>query len=486
MCPKTGATDADWRHRLSLLARSLVADRFELSREEDNHVKRLALFVLATFAWLAGGLHAPSARASTQQPAKVAVIILENKDWTQITTTAYPYLTGTIRPDGIDLQPGPNASCDYPKPDGAGTGGTIACMSGMFNSYRDPSGFRANGSAPEYAFLSMGTDADIRDTQFPSDGTGRGYSPLGNASNPTYNVFDFMESQSIPFTVYNEDYRGGATSCSTAQWSDASATDHNFYARKHNPLLLIWNQTPDATVTSGQTPASAPSDALCKAHMRNFPGNTPNATVDAITNFDGDEGADFGPVTFITPSMCHDGHNGDVACGTNNGGAHGIEAWLSANYDGIRKDVGQDGVVVITFDESAGSDCDGTGLCKPFPTYIVPGTDAAGNPATLAACASPPCEDTSTIYSTSSTNRAILEALGTSCSILNDTNIDQGQTLSAQDLCRSATPLPIQVDVTAAGRPLFPQPGNMRYEPRGRVTESDTNHLPANDAAVRG
>jgi len=415
-----------------------------------------------------GGFHQwtgpAQAETTSQAPTKIAVILEENKDYTQIVgaSSAAPYINGAAGPLSLAANIAPNTTTCTHVTGEAGTDAGTACTSGMFPSYRGTSGFRDNSSAPEYAFLSMGTDADIRDTKLPSDGTGRGYSPLGDTSNPVYNLFDYAAAHSKTVIVYAEDYLGSSSSCSTAQWSDGGAV-HNFYARKHNAFLLTWNQTPDAAVTPGETPASVPSDASCRANMRDFPGNTPNATVDVQTNFTGSES--FGDVTLITPSMCHDGHNGDATCGTNKGGVEATDAWLSANLDGVRKDVGPTGVVIVAWDEDS-SDCDGTGHCIPMPTWVMPGLDSDGATTSLmTVCAGQSsCNVTNVVYDYSSLNKTLITFLGGSCSDLNDTNVDQGQTLSAQDMCGAATPIPTSISLSRShragvhGRAVRPEP----------------------------
>ena len=54
----------------------------------------------------------------------------------------------------------------------------------------------------------------------------------------------------------------------------------------------------------------------------------------------------------------------------------GIDRWLELNLDGLRQDVGQNGVVIVTFDENHTSD--GAGIISPVFTAIVPGLGAGG------------------------------------------------------------------------------------------------------------
>ena len=400
-----------------------------------------------------------AATAAPVQPVRVAVIVMENRAYTEIVGDSghAPYINGTVLPEALSAAPG-NPSCDHPAGDRQGTG-TLACRSGMFQSFRNNRGFRAKGSAGDYAWMAMGTDANIKDTVFPdcvpgtpscspvTDANGGvvGYTPGGDPSDPPYNIFRVIEGGPATFRVYAEDYPGSATRCSTAAWSDAT-DPHLFYARKHNPLLMVWDQTPDAHVVPGTTPATAPDGTACTNHLVDFPGNTPNATVRQTVNFAGSE--TFGTVTFIIPSLCHDMHNSNSAC-TNGtgvpddvGATRGGDTWLANNLDGIRRDVGRHGVVIVAWDESGA--VDNAGVAPPMPLFVVPGLDAAGAAGVLAACPRGGCTDTSAIYDDSSVLRSLLQVAGSGCGTLDDSVSYQGQgTNTARSYCAAATPLPL-------------------------------------------
>ena len=268
---------------------------------------------------------------------------------------AAPYINTVVIPESLSLVPTPGG-CDHPAGEPAGTG-VLECTSGMFQSYRNRRGFRTGASAPEYAWMVQATDANVRDRSFPDslnpgkpEGGIVGYAPGHNdTSGPVYDLFGYMEANSVGFDVYQEDYPGDATSCSTRQFSDlptGSQDQSMFYARKHSPLLLTWSQSPDALVVNDGpggaddlSPASAPTDAACMEHVRNFPNNTPNATTEVVQNFSGNE--QFGRVTFVVPGMCHTGHDSNSNClGTatdSRGGMQGIDRWLELNLDGLRQ-----------------------------------------------------------------------------------------------------------------------------------------------------
>ena len=406
-----------------------------------TRLARIALLPAALAAMAAAP--GPAAGASGT-PARLALVVMENRPYSTVAKKS-PYIDATIKAEGISIVPSP-AGCNYPAGDPQGTG-TVACSAGMFQSYRDAAGYRTKTSGPEYAFMAMGSDANVLDGKFPNSlNTASsinagvvGYTP----GTPTaiYNVFDAAEAGGVPFTVYAEDYPGSVTACSTAKYSDGLAKS-NFYARRHNPILLTWDQTPDARVTAGITPPTQPSPAACEAHMADFPGNTPNASTAVVQNFSGSEV--FGPLTIIIPSMCHSGHNTEAVCGTGQGGVLGADNWLRANFQAIRQDVGQSGVVVLAWDE-AGPGVDGNGKVPPMALFVVPGTDALGTPGTLAGCGAPPCALSDGIYDQSSTVRTLLDQVGASCQALDATVTYRAQPGPAQTLCSAARPLPVAI-----------------------------------------
>jgi hypothetical protein len=439
-------------------------------------VRVALLAVLASVALPASAAATPAVTGATISPQRIAVVVFENKDYDNsldprdtryiVENPAAPYINNTIIPESLSLVPTP-VGCDHPAGDVPGVA-MRACRSGMFQSYRNDLGFRIRASAPEYAWIVMGTDANVRDGDFPSglnagepEGGIVGYVPGHNdTSRPIYDLFGHMEANAVPFEVYQEDYLGGQTACSTDRFSDItdrSAGMPMFYARKHSPLLLTWSQSPDARVVNdgpgGATdysPATQPSPAACEAHVRDFPANVPNATTAVVRNFTGNEA--FGRINFVVPSMCHSGHNSDRSCGGSagdpRGGTEGIDRWLQENLDGLRRDVGRNGVVIITFDED--HTADGAGVVAPMFTAIVPGLTAGGTTGVLAAPGCDPmpatgCSDTATIYDHSSTARSLIELAGGSCKVFDDVSIYQGQTTTARQNCSAATPLPLAV-----------------------------------------
>jgi hypothetical protein len=424
------------------------------------------------------GLLGPAATAggASITPTRIAIVVFENKDYDNsldLTDSRYvvgnpaaPYINGTLIPESLSLVPTP-VGCDHPAGDAAGVA-VRACRSGMFQSYRNTLGFRIRASAPEYAWMVQGTDANVRDGDFPSglnrgtpEGGIVGYAPGHNdTSGPVYDLFGYMEANDVAFDDYQEDYPGGPSDCSTIRFSDVPdnhISEPMFYARKHNPLLLTWSQSPDALVVNDgpggavdYSPATAPTAAACEEHLHNFPGNVPNATTRVQRNFTGDE--PFGRVTFVVPSMCHSGHDSNRIClGTDTdarGGMEGMDRWLELNLEGLRRDVGRNGVVIVTLDENHTSD--GAGVVAPMFTAIVPGLGVGGESGVLAAPGCDPmpvsgCTDSDRIYDHSSTARSLIEAVGGSCDIFDNASLYQGQTTTARENCAAATPLPLAV-----------------------------------------
>jgi len=438
-----------------------------------------AFAVVACAALPAAAGAAPPATAAAGAeiaPQKVAIVVFENKDYDGsidpsgkgyiVGDDAAPYMNRVVIPESLSLVPTPGG-CDHPAGDEAGSA-TRPCTSGMFQSYRNGRGFRTGASAPEYAWIVQATDANVRDDTFPNglnvgkpEGGIVGYAPGHNdTSGPVYDVFGYMEANSVNFDVFQEDYPGDSTHCSTRQFSDlptGSQDQSMFYARKHSPLLLTWSQSPDAQVVNDGpggaddfSPPNQPTDAACRAHVRNFPGNVPNATTEIVRNFSGNES--FGRISFVVPGMCHTGHDSNKNClGTDTdprGGTEGIDRWLQLNLDGLRQDVGRNGVVIVTFDEDHSSD--GAGVVAPMFTAIVPGLGAGGEAGVLAAPGCDPmpasgCTDRKNLYDHSSTARSLIEVAGGSCAVFDNASIYRGQTTTARQNCTAATPLPLSV-----------------------------------------
>jgi phosphatidylinositol-3-phosphatase len=81
-------------------------------------------------------------------------------------------------------------------------------------------------------------------------------------------------------------------------------------------------------------------------------------------------------LTYITPDLCHDGHDSTCADG-GPGGLRGVNAWMREWIPRILASPAyqQDGVLIVTADESDGVDSDSSACCGE-----VPGPNANGTP----------------------------------------------------------------------------------------------------------
>jgi hypothetical protein len=86
-------------------------------------------------------------------------------------------------------------------------------------------------------------------------------------------------------------------------------------------------------------------------------------------------------LTYITPNLCHDGHDAPCVDGQP-GGLASADAWLRATVPSILASpaFAQDGLLLITFDESDGPQSDATACCGegPGPNSPLPGITGMG------------------------------------------------------------------------------------------------------------
>lgn len=130
----------------------------------------------------------------------------------------------------------------------------------------------------------------------------------------------------------------------------ASATDQ--YATRHNPFMYFHSVIDD--------------QASCDSHVVNLeklPADL--GSVDSTANY-----------TFITPSLCHDGHDSPCANGEP-GGLTSINVFLQQWVPQILASPAfqKDGLLIITFDESNGVTSDSSACCGegPGPNTLLPG-----------------------------------------------------------------------------------------------------------------
>lgn len=128
------------------------------------------------------------------------------------------------------------------------------------------------------------------------------------------------------------------------------------YAARHNPFVYFQSLTGTAACAANDVDLShLPTDL---------------ASVTTTPNF-----------SLITPNLCDDGHDSPCVDGRP-GGLAGADAWLKQWVPTITSSPAfkQDGVLVITFDESDGPQSDSSSCCNegPGPNSALPGISGLG------------------------------------------------------------------------------------------------------------
>lgn len=167
---------------------------------------------------------------------------------------------------------------------------------------------------------------------------------------------DQLEPAGLTWKGYMEDYdrdraRDHAETCSVARIGHADPTEkagaNDEYAAKHNPFVYFH------TILD--------NPARCTAHIVNLHRLPADLRSIATTpNY-----------SFITPSLCHDGHNEHCVDGKA-GGLAGVNRFLKVWVPLITRSPAfrKDGLLIITFDESDGKAPDAFNACcgeKPLP-----------------------------------------------------------------------------------------------------------------------
>ena len=128
------------------------------------------------------------------------------------------------------------------------------------------------------------------------------------------------------------------------------------YATRHNPFMYFHSIIDSPTCAANDVDLS---------QLR-----TDLATVGTTRN-----------LTYITPNLCHDGHDSPCVDGSP-GGLPAADAWLRTYAPLITSSPAftRDGVLIITFDESDGPQTDATACCGegPGPNSPLPGISGLG------------------------------------------------------------------------------------------------------------
>ncbi|GAB3269889.1 hypothetical protein GCM10027449_04390 [Sinomonas notoginsengisoli] len=301
----------------------------------------LAVLALAALAIVRGAAGQP-ATADDAAPhylppsAHVFVINLENKgyDETWGPASKAPYLSQTLRGQGVLLNTyygtGHNSLDNY-----------ISQISGQ-----GPNGQTQADCQSYTPFLQTGTAA-----QGQAVGSGCVYP----AAVPT--LPDQLTAAGKTWKGYMEDM---GTPCRHPQLGAIDDTQKarigDQYAARHNPFVYFAGITGSPACAANDVDLSALSGDLASA------STTPTAS-------------------FITPNLCHDGHDSPCVDGQP-GGLVSADAWLKQWVPVITGSPAfkQDGVLVITFDESDGPQQDASACCGegPGPNAALPGISGMG------------------------------------------------------------------------------------------------------------
>ncbi|HEX8973013.1 alkaline phosphatase family protein [Oryzihumus sp.] len=279
----------------------------------------------------------PAAGTAYLPPIKhVFVINLENKgyDETWGPGSAAPYLSQTLRSQGV-----------------------------LLSSYYGT----AHNSQPNYVAQVSGQGPNSQmqgDCQTYSDFTGSGTVSPGQAVGsgcvfPTSvpNLTDQLTGKGLTWRGYMEDM---GTPCRHPQIGAVDDTQKakvgDQYATRHNPFMYFHSVIDSPSCADHVVDLSALPSDLGSA------STTPN-------------------LSYITPNLCDDGHDSPCVDGRP-GGLASADEWLKTWVPRITSSPAfqQDGMLVITFDESDGPQSDATACCGegPGPNAALPGITGMG------------------------------------------------------------------------------------------------------------
>jgi hypothetical protein len=323
---------------------------------------------------------APTTTPTATRPIRhVFVVVLENEDagTTFAAGSAAPYLATTLRRRGAFV-PGYYGIGHH------SLGNYLAMISGQAPTRV------TQADCPTFLDVRPGTPAP--------GGQVRGQGCVYPAT--TLTVADQLEAKGLSWKGYMEDMgndpaRDGGTTCAhpaigardTTQ--GASATDQ--YATRHNPFVYFHSIIDRrADCAARDVPLGALAGDLAHA------ATTPN-------------------LAFVTPDLCHDGHDAVCADGSA-GGLPAADAFLRSWVPRITGSPAfrQDGLLVIAFDE-AGADASACCGERPGPNTPAPGGGGPGGGRTGAVLLSPsirPGTTTSEAYNHYSLLRSIEDLFG--------------------------------------------------------------------------
>ena len=272
-----------------------------------------------------------AADSSAAPPAirHVFLIVLENQSFNHVFSprSAMPYLSQTLAAEGAVLRSfyaiGHNSLGNY-----------VALVSGQAPNEATQGDCLVYG---DFRQSEPGLDADGQ-----ARGTGCVY-PKWVPSLP-----DQLEAAGLTWKGYMEDMgrdpHREARTCGHAALGardpllEATPTDQ--YASKHNPFIYFHAIIDDAQ--------------RCARHVINLDALTADLRTPASTP----------NLVFITPNLCHDGHDTQCANGER-GGAAGADAFLAEWVPRILASAAfqRDGLLIVTFDEADGTSASSAAAC---------------------------------------------------------------------------------------------------------------------------
>lgn len=268
----------------------------------------------------------------------VFVINLENKGYDKVwnNPAAAPYLAGTLRDKGVLLS-------QY-----------YAVASASLPNYLA----QISGQAPN--------ERTITDCPTFRSWTGNGTMPPGQASgsgcvypNQVATIADQLTTAGKTWKGYMEDMGAACRHPELDKPDDSKkARAGDQYATRHNPFVYFSH-----LVNSPACQTNVVDYSRLRSDLASV-GTTPN-------------------FSYITPNLCHDGHDNPCVDGST-GGLPAVDAWLRNEVPAILSSPAfkEDGLLVITFDESDERDAAGhvtqTAPASPGATAELPGGTGGG------------------------------------------------------------------------------------------------------------
>jgi len=309
----------------------------------------LGVTLAATLTAVASSTSAQAAGAAVARPHHVFVINLENTNYFEAfgPDSPAPYLSKTLRAQGQLLTRyyavAHNSLPNY-----------IAQISGQ------APGSDTQADCPIYRdFVGTGTVA-------PGQAVGQGC--IYPTSVTT--VADQLSAAGRSWKAYLEDMGNSPTESATCRHPAMNTPDDtqkarvgDQYAARHNPFVYFHSILDGGRCDTNDVPLDRlPADLSTEATTANF--------------------------TYLTPNLCHDGHDQPCVDGRP-GGLVSADAWLSTWVPRILASPAyrHDGLVVITFDEAeaSGTQADTTACCNeqagpnsPMPGITGPGGGRVG------------------------------------------------------------------------------------------------------------